>query len=142
MPKYKVLAGQHMHFDKLYKKGDVIETDLDLLSLFENKFQRVHEQPTVPVKSETPVTPVTVEKVADGNVISHTNPVEKTEPEVNRGVDVTKNFPKAVDEDFLIFREKKNCHYIYDPDDMAAPINKEPLVRSDIEKYIIKYLEE
>lgn len=142
MPRYKVIAGQHMHFDKLYKKGDVVETDLDLLHLFKNKFQRVHEQSTIPVKLEIDKDPDADDKTVDGSTVAHTNPPGETTPKVNPGVNVTKNFESAVDEDFLVFREKGGKHFIFDPDAPETALNKKPLKRSEVEAFITKHLEE
>ena len=57
MYKFKVAEGNHVQGGKVYTKGDVVESDLDLIKLFPQKFLLVQEQkapaaPKVVVKED------------------------------------------------------------------------------------------
>lgn len=53
MAKWKVKAGAHRENGRFYKKGDIVESDLNLGEMFKEKFEAVAE-PTI-VYAERPV---------------------------------------------------------------------------------------
>jgi hypothetical protein len=56
------------------------------------------------------------------------------------GRNVTANFPKAVEQDFLVYRLSHGQYNIFDKDDTAQPINVRPLSREDVNAEIQKVL--
>jgi len=46
--KFKLLTGDHQQDGVIYKKGDVIETPLDLKKMFVNKFEEIATPPPPP----------------------------------------------------------------------------------------------
>ena len=53
--KFRLLRGDHQHGGKMYKKNDIIESDIELDTVFgANKFQRLHIAPTEVQQVEVP----------------------------------------------------------------------------------------
>lgn len=52
MPKFKIKEGTHIQGGRTYTKGQVVESPLDLTTLFKEKFERVTE-PTPPAPQLT-----------------------------------------------------------------------------------------
>ena len=51
--KYEVLDGVHIQGNKVYQKGDVVETNIPLTKLFPNKFREVVPKSTSSLKTGT-----------------------------------------------------------------------------------------
>jgi len=96
MSVYKVVAGRHKEKDVVYKKGDVIETDTDLVRLFGEKFELVGETPAPKKKEEAAST--------------------TTEPKV-----VTDAFEGAEAEELVVHQVGRK-YYVYENDDLETPI--------------------
>lgn len=114
--KFRVLDGKHAHGNKTYKKGEIIESAVDLTEIFKNKFERVYpniEEPE-PVQQEVKV----VEQA------TAPSKVEEKEEDDERGKNVTKTFPAASDHDLLVFERtegKKTLWFIYDHAELKSP---------------------
>jgi hypothetical protein len=160
---FQVLAGLHAQDGRIYKKGDFVECDTDLAKTFRNKFMQV-SRPEVPKASAQPAKPevvvfrqpVPVElptrpkptqnlapAVAATTPVTAATPAPATVPapaDNPIGLDVTKRFPIAVDQDYKVFKSK-GLLYVYDADDLSKPINAEGLVhKEDVTKAIEAHL--
>jgi len=125
MAKYRLrlISGTHGMLDgRVYSAGDVIETDDPLDKTFVNKFVHVTDVPdpsvevgvvgvAVEVESDQPLTTVTVDTTPE--VVTVEEPKPKQKPRDLRGRNVTKRFPVAMEQDFLVFK-KKELFYVYD----------------------------
>lgn len=131
MAKFKLVGGQHDHYGKMYVKDDIIEVDYDITAQFPGKFVQVHTNEPI---TEAPDMP-------DDIVSVNTNPPEPKTEQADRGKNVTAKFPIAVDNQYLVFTHKRR-HWVYDPDAMAAPLNKDGLLKHQVEEFIGKHLEE
>ena len=130
--KLKPGAGNHSEKDEngkivVYKSEDdgVIESENDLVKMFPNKFERVTENLTEPEPKEEP-------------------PVEpEPEPEGPLGKNVTDEFKRAQNEDFLVFRSEDGV-FVAEADEPDEALNDEPLEdsRKAVNAFIKKYLKE
>ena len=129
--KYRVKTGKHDQFGKVYCKGDVLDTDMDLIAMFPNKFEKVSKETPITKAPAAPtdITPMVPQKNPPAPVPS------SEEDDKDRGKDVTKNFPDAVDMDFKVFIQKHK-HYVYDMDNMEKPVNPKPLKKAEVKKFI------
>lgn len=138
MAKYKLIGGAHREGRTTYKSGDIISSDHDLVKAFKGKFIKVPHAEAAPAPVVTPAP--TAAKPAQPVLKVHTNPT--TEPDTsNRGKDVTKDFKEAVKNHYLVFKRSWS-HTIYNPDDMANPLNKSALKKKDVDTFIKKFVEE
>ena len=138
--KLKPRVGSHSQLNKkgeletfTAKEGKVIESDIDLVEKFPDKFELV-EIPGVEKKKETPVEP---EPVIEEELEDNDNDV-KQEP---LGKDRTKNYPVAIEEDLKVFYAKGKGYFVTEGDDEFTALNKEKLKKSKVEAFINQYLE-
>lgn len=106
--------GDHSHKGKLYKKGDIIRSSVDLTKVFKNKFERVHLD-----------TPVAVEDPA---------PKKTSKPSLGTAVKNT----LAKEHGLKVFKRGKSYH-VYEG---ATPINEKPLAKAEVTPFIKAWLEE
>lgn len=125
-----------------YRAGDIVESDRDLMEAFPNKFERVDvaEEPASP---STPFKPSAEEKTAVQKAAEEgakdVSPPE--DPKSNPlGRDVTKRFPKALEEEFLVFADG-GAFSVSEADEPAEALNNKPLKRKDVDSFIREYLE-
>lgn len=133
-------CGNHEQNGRLYKPGDIIETSLDLPSMFKaNKFERIrktkgHTGPAdtgtvIATKTRPPSSP-TAEDV----------PEEDKNPRANRGYgkDVSSEFSTAKEAAVKVFR-KGNWFLVVDKND-GQVLNEKKLRRKEVEPFIEQYL--
>ena len=150
MAKYQLIGGQHEQFGKTYKKGDVIDTPIDLCKLFRGKFQRViteggspvavqlvQPQGKAPASPEKPPAPSTPKE--DGAPKTSEKAGSGATKDV-RGRNATEHFPQAVDDDFAVFK-KNRVYFVYDVDDPDIALNKDGLKKAEVGPFIQKHLE-
>lgn len=151
--RFKLIAGTSNIFGETYKRGDIIDTPVDLTKMFRNAFVQVHSDPTpalrtLPVKAEasepvqppvkaTPsslATPATSQADEDP---AEKDPVSTPKP---RGRDVTKSFPKALEEDYSVFQVNK-LYFVYDNDDFSKSVNDKGISKSKVDECIVNALD-
>ena len=152
MAKFKVTSGVHVSGGVVYKKGDIVESHVDLCRVFKNTFEPVVE--TTPVAPGSPLRPVAVPappgaaqavKTAavgqnDAQNAVDVPPAAPTAPATNvatpEGREVTASFPVAVEQSFRVFKTKAGYN-VFDAEDMARAVNSSPLAeRKDVAKAI------
>ena len=160
-------VGSHVEKDKdgnavTYhsKDGRIIDTEMDLVKRFPNKFERVEVNPTAksspkdeaapvveeaaPVVVEDEVAqvveeaaPVVVEdEVAQVEEKSKSKSKSKTHP---LGRDVTKRFPKADKNDFKVFSQG-GAFSVVEADEDTVPLNEKPLHKKGVDDFITEFL--
>jgi len=142
--KYKNLGGKHVTVGgTVIRHGEIFEGDEQLGKLFINKFERLHEDPpATPEKVEVAkhvATPaVATENATQANVV--TTEAVVTHPQLIEGrVNVTAEYPKAVETKLLVVKDKQGL-WVYDDDALEA-INDKPLKTSRaVDKVIAQYL--
>lgn len=149
MPKFQLLTSEHhdMTVKKIYKKGDIIKSQDDLVKMFPNKFAKVG----LPIPDETIVDASLDELVAErrrakireqmAEVSSgkQTRKGVSTDVEADaRGVDVTSKFKQF--DGFVVFQRDTKFH-IY-KGDSTKPINDKGLKEGAVEEFLTGFLED
>ena len=124
---------------RIYKAGDIVESAQDLVMMFPNKFQLVEDE-----EVQTPSFNPSKEQKAAVAEAAKKGGVEVSAPEEEEdsnplGRNVTKRFPLAKEQDFLVFSEGGAFH-VTEADDPKDPLNDKPLKRKDVEGFIEQYL--
>ncbi len=138
---FKMIAGSLTHEGRVYNKGDVITTELPLDKMFVNSWQRLGT--IVDTSAPAPTHARRRAPTPAPEPLPEDAPVQTAvaePPVVNKGKDVTSNFPKAVDEDFLVYK-KDMVYFVYDKDEPHVPLNAVGLGKLAVPKFIAKLLE-
>jgi len=138
-------CGQHVEDGKVYKSGDVIETERDLPTIFhgkdakgrnrDGKFERVHEDLKDTGKKDT-------SRVQRPNIPPGVSPKQETkvaDEESVHGKDVTSEFPTAEKVDVKVF-EKSRWFTVVDMQDNSV-LNEKKLRRKEVEPFLGQYLD-
>jgi len=141
---FKLKKGTHLQRDKVYKKGDRVESLRDLVAIFsKEKFERDYEAEqragidAVAVDSK-PAIPPPVDKGADK--IEKSPPLPEPKFESVHGKNVTSEFPTAEEIEVEVF-EKLKWYTIVDLAD-GEILNKKKLRRKDVQSFLEQYLDE
>ena len=125
----------------VYKAGDVIESDNDLAKMFPNKFIRMGDLVVNPAPVKTDVQRAAEEGFKDVMPPPEEPLEEPLEEDGNPlGRDVTKRFPLAEEEDFLVFA-RGGAFSVVEADDPTTLLHEKPLKRKDVVDFIEMYLE-
>ncbi len=168
MAKFEVLANEFEYEGVTYTKGQAVETSSNLAVLFPNRFKALDaQQPSKPAKTaskqatkKAPVkgTPKKPEVDSqpdtaagssddqtdvDDDDSSGDSSVADDSPEDSgpdaRGNDVTAAYPKAVEQDFLVF-ENDGGYFVYDADDPKTSLRKKGVKKTQVNAVIKKAL--
>ena len=119
---------------KIYVAGDVIMSpDKDLSKLFPHKFEKVEVIPGVDPTAAPPKVVMPPEAPAPEA------PKEEPESVKPEGRDVSKRFPKAVEQDFMVFAVAGGLN-VFDMDDLTAALNSKPLKKAEVMPFVEKVL--
>lgn len=146
--KFRVLGGEHEHYDgKIYKKGDILECDMDIRLTFANKFEKVEK--------ETPITsaPVSESPMKKKSIIPlvNKNPIKEKPIRIEKEVyttqvkdesnkqDVTSLFKIAEQENLKVYKDEKG-YYVYEEDNLQNALNKDPFTKPKIKKFIEQFI--
>lgn len=140
MFRLKVKGGGHVtRTGEEYKKGEVFESEVDLAARMPNHFELVRDADPSPVQEvPQPVVPVAGKKKVEVTVESKPKAAAVQPKLPKTGVDVTKRFPTAVDEDLVVMKRGK-FYFVYEPED-EDPINQTGLTKEEVKKCIKEYL--
>ena len=118
--KFKILFGSHSDTTKTYQAGDVIESEVDLVAVFGEKFQSVSDEVQVRFPSEEP----------------QEEPVQEETKEEPVGEDVTNQFDVSNFEDGLkVFKRKRKYFVCIDGEE----INQEGLSKKNVLPFVSDY---
>ena len=139
---FKVLAGRHVQDGITYSKGDVVETNMNLVEMFSDlKFKREFELESKDVK-KTPAQPPKKKKVVKEKDEDTTDDVDDEDEEDEDdeeieplGDDLTVRFSVATANGFLVFK-KNNKFMVAAEGKPDEALNKKPLKRSEVVKFI------
>jgi hypothetical protein len=125
---FRLLQGYHKIGSTEYKKGDTIETDVDLVKAFDaQRFERLDEDT---LDREQPI------HLAESEKTSVVPPVMDSK----LGMNVTGQFDVAIENGFLVFR-KGPYFYVAEPNSPDKKLNQKRLAKSKVEPWIADYLE-
>lgn len=128
--KFRLTGGSHVAGDRSYKKGDVIESDKDLVKIFVNKFERLHDEDT-PVSKGTQID-------VPGQAPRPAEAEEEAAEVEGLGVDVSAEFPEAAEADVLVFKAGK-LYTVADADEPTKALNVDALTsKKAVKEYITK----
>jgi hypothetical protein len=138
--RYKVRFGTHREHGVIYKSGEIFESYSDLTKMFPGRFEVIDGKALVapepmtkalvrPVKGRNQAA-VDLDVTADAELDDNNPPpLAPAKPE---GKDVTKHFPKAVEEDFRVYKLQDGSYNVFDADDLSRPVNDEKLTKPEI----------
>lgn len=139
--RFQVVAGVHIEGGREYKTGEIITSPHDLTATFRGKFRPLDDVQSVAsavgpsVGAPVPATPENPDQTSGNDA----NADKKAPP---AGKDVSDEFPIAGDEDYKVFQLDDETFNVYDADDLASPVNAEPLkTKSAVTKAIKADLE-
>lgn len=119
---FRLLAGRHTENKKVYAKDDIIDTKHDLVAMFgDNKFERLTEAGV----SATPQLSATKKKKKSKSKLA----------------DVTKDFPDAEVNDFLVFKKGRKF-FVAEKDNPDEFLNEEGLSAADVDGFVDDQFEE
>lgn len=138
---FTVLKGSHTQDSSVYSVGDVVKTNMNLIEMFgELKFKRAFEL-EMAAKMESSPTPAKKNKKTSDveDDVEDDDFVEPDEPTIDKveslGDDLTARFSVAKKNKHLVFK-KGNKFSVATEDKPGAALNKKPLKRSEVVKFI------
>lgn len=148
--KLKEKTGQHEQNGKIYKAGDIVETEMDLTKKFIGKFELIHDENCVDSGIDKPIiqTP-TGKDVDDTDELKSASlsgkASKKKKSKKKEDEDVTRDFPFAEDIGVKVFKKLKSngeWFYIIDPDEDNVQMNKKMLRKKNVNKFIASVTED
>ncbi len=154
---FELLSSSYSQGKKKFVKGGIVESNRDLVELFQNKFVRrldleeKRERETKPTPDPAPEAPAAPDAVvAEAAVVKSAEPAKgakkpkppaKPKPPVDEEMDVTEQFPNAASSK-LVVTKKGDFFNVTDPDgeDPKAALNEEPLLEEQVVDFVESYL--
>lgn len=148
MPRYLLIGGNHDQAGKKYKKGQTVESEVDLTEMFPEKFTLVADVIGPDGKIvQTPVAPPPkIPAPTEQNKVKAAEGVVKTEKKVDDEEAVLENevsadFPDAAKINLRVVKHSNRRFNVLDPQDLETPLNDSPITKGDVEKLLKKFLE-
>ena len=125
---FTVIMGRHIDAnDKVYYKGDTVESNSNLVDLFTNKFERNLQAEIDADKASIPAAPLEGKKAA---------------PKTTSGMkDVSSEFPEAGPNNIRVEKNVKGYWVIDTDNENEKPSNKKALELEDVVPFIDSLLE-
>jgi hypothetical protein len=148
MAKYRLIGGNWNHYGKVYKRGDIVECPFDPRTNWPACFEKVTQEGPIQVSKPTVAAganvPVRHSPEPQDPAEAPPAPPAASLPRATqvrpKGKNVTAKFPRAVDEDYLVFQDDTQF-YVYDIDEPAKSLNDKGLKRGEVVKFIQERLE-
>ena len=148
MPRYLLIGGNHDQAGKKYKKGQTVESEVDLTEMFPEKFTLVADVIGPDGKIvQTPVAPPPkIPAPTEQNKVKAAEGVVKTEKKVDDEEAVLENevsadFHDAAKINLRVVKHSNRRFNVLDPQDLETPLNDSPITKGDVEKLLKKFLE-
>jgi hypothetical protein len=149
--KFQVLHGVHREGGKVYKKGDVIKSDEDLVKKWDQKFRKVDEDAKVAEGAESLRAARGEENKEDDEEgrppKRSSDSAEATSEDAGGegvtsklGEDVTSDFAEDAGSDLLVLKKGRNWS-VAEREDPDTAVNEHPLKHGEVKDFIKKYLE-
>lgn len=146
---FRILAGTHFQSGREFKKGEVVSSSSDLVSVYPNKFELVVEEKPAPIPAaETPSTfpssvvpasdPAPASISPDGATPAAAPPTQQATPsEVasKLGRNVSDKYPAAAAKDLLVFQRSSSYH-VTSINNPEKALNVKSLKASEVEPFI------
>lgn len=139
--KIKPRCGSHAEGGKVYRAGDIVPSEKDLVALFPFKFEKAVDN--VPSKGQPIRGAVPPATAPQAQKPEEEKPSDTLPPSSGPlGKEVTEKFPSAKEQDFKVFAVPGGFN-VYDADDLKSPLNKEVLkARKDIGPFVENFLKQ
>lgn len=156
--KFLLLEARHAHpgegtnVGKIFKKGEIVESEHDLVALFPNKFREHNLVPASQAidaaelaefrawKDAKKAPPAPTEEAPPTEEKGTTPPKEAVSSTL--GEDVTSEFKAAIDAGMLVFKHE-DMYFVTETDDPNKALNEKPLEDAKhVNKFIHKALKE
>ena len=157
----KAKCGTHSQNGNTYRPGDVVETDMDLVAKFRNKFEKIYDdvdkQDTGKTTPKIPIPPEQASKKteADKDNKSKSASVSKKPPKKQKkskkstkkknskkyGVNVTEEFPIAEENDLRVYEKAAGNGKWYSIIEMDED-NKKVLLKKTRKKDVVNFIED
>jgi len=142
------VAGHVDEKGTVYKPGSIIESSLDLATLFRNKFEKIQDDIDIPVQKPDIPIPVPPGKGEEGFSPSPSEPKPGTEEEEEEeegveseyGKDVTSQYPTAKKIGMKVY-EKSHWYQVIDTED-GEVMNEKKLREKEVNALLEQYEEE
>lgn len=133
---FRLLAGRHegrLDPDVTYVKGDIIESDVDLVAMFgDNKFREVIGKES---KETGQIEEMDMAELqAAANKMGSPLGVEST-----LGVDVTADHAVAAEAELLVFQAAGKRFNVTEKDTPNTPLNEKALTAKQLDKFLAEY---
>jgi hypothetical protein len=149
--KFEVLEGSHIQNGHLYTKGQIVSSPetIDLTKEWKNKFKEVDRSlpDTHGVGDRQPaLRTAVVGRGQDAPQAPSLKDLERgpsltggtaTAEAMPQGKDMTVKFPKAVEQDFKVFK-RDGSFYVYNGDDLSQPLNETGVDRDEVDGVVAK----
>ncbi len=135
------------------KDGNIIESNTDLSEKHPTKFERVDVPGSV--KADTKKKKSDVQKAAKKGAKDIAPKKEKEEEDLKEeeeeeeekeqiplGKNVTKSYKMAKDQDLKVFYKRYKGRFVTEAEDVFTAVNKKPLKKAEVNKFIEKWLKE
>ena len=139
--RYYVKMGTHVEGDKgnkkVYKKGDAVESEHNLIAMFPEKFSTQPINPGEQVKAEVVNKPKN--KKTDPETDKDDDNIGNVDP---KGKDITEEFPDAVENNIKVFIKGQWCS-IFDLDSETpdVAVNEKGIKKDEVAKALDEILE-
>lgn len=147
--KFRVLEGTHTEGNRKFTKNQIVSSTDDLAAMFRLKFVEVDDdiksdkgavvltigQAQLPAE-QAPAAPITLERPAP--IVPTAPPV--VVPAADRGLDVSKRFAYALEQDFSVFK-RDGVYFIYNNDAPTVQINKDGVAKAAVDAIIKEEVE-
>ncbi|GAF74083.1 unnamed protein product [marine sediment metagenome] len=134
---YRLLpkTGSHIQNGKEYKAGDIVDSEMDLVTKFAGKFEKVYDGDVEDTGAISPNIVVPADEDSDNvRTKSETSSSKKSKKKTKKAdVDVTSDYPTAEDIGVVVMKKTKPngvWFNVLDPDDDNAKMNPK-LLRAD-----------
>jgi len=148
MKHFKLLRGTHAEGKKIYRKGEVVPSNRDLIANFENKFVLVKESGEPEPKKPAPKKPIRA-KVAKKPTPTPKKEKKEDAPKEKQegakvgdlGKDVTAEYEQAQNFGLKVYR-RRDLHTVIDPSEPNTPLNEKGLRSEHVETFVERYFDD
>jgi hypothetical protein len=115
--KFRLIRGLHVQYGKVYRAGDVVDTESDLVVLFRNKFERV------------PELEVEADEIDDDELKRGAAHSERSASLEGYGMDVTADFSAAEPIGLAVYRNGRK--YTVVDTAFKRPLHDKPMTKKE-----------
>ena len=147
---FRLKGGKHIQDGKKYKKGDIIDTFIDLAKIFRGKFEKVSKEfveearasittnPEIPLSVEDDAVVEPVKEQPESDFAEEESETLEEDAEVDYGKEITSEFPTAAEIEVKVYAKSNWCTVIDTRDNEV--LNTKKLRKKNVEEFLQSYL--